>query len=77
MSNIEQQIKKIISSQLGVDENSITAEKSFTVDLGADSLDNVELIMALEDEFKLEIEDSDAETITTVQAAIDYITKRL
>ena len=72
MSDIEARVKKIIAEQLGVEESQVTNEKAFVVDLGADSLDNVELVMALEDEFGIEIPDEDAEKITTVQAAIDY-----
>lgn len=73
MSNVETKVKKIVAEQLGVDLESISNEKSFVDDLGADSLDTVELVMALEDEFELEIADDDAEKITTVQNAIDYI----
>ncbi|WP_446830082.1 acyl carrier protein [Candidatus Foliamicus sp.] len=77
MSNVEQQIKAIIAEQLGVSESSITNESSFVDDLGADSLDTVELVMALEEEFETEIPDENAEQITTVQEAIDFITSRL
>lgn len=73
MSNIEERVKKIIVDQLGVKEDEVTAEASFVDDLGADSLDTVELVMALEEEFDTEIPDEEAENITTVQAAIDYI----
>ncbi|MBK8536057.1 MAG: acyl carrier protein [Candidatus Competibacteraceae bacterium] len=73
MSNIEARVKKIIIEQLGVKEEQVTNESSFVEDLGADSLDTVELVMALEEEFELEIPDEDAEKITTVQQAIDYI----
>jgi acyl carrier protein len=66
-------VKKIIVEQLGVDEADISTESSFIEDLGADSLDIVELIMALEEEFEIEIPDSDAEKITTVGDAVDYI----
>lgn len=66
-------VKEIIIDQLGVDENEITPEASFVDDLGADSLDIVELIMALEEEFSMEISDEDAETITTVGEAVEYI----
>lgn len=74
MSDIEARVKKIIAEQLGHDVANVTPEKSFVADLGADSLDNVELVMALEDEFGIEIPDEDAEKITTVQSAIDYAT---
>ena len=73
ISNIEARVKKIIIEQLGVKEEQVTNEASFVEDLGADSLDTVELVMALEEEFELEIPDEDAEKITTVQNAIDYI----
>ena len=77
MSNVEQQIKAIIAEQLGVSESSITNESSFVDDLGADSLDTVELVMALEEEFETEIPDENAEQITTVQEAINFITARI
>ena len=73
MSNIEQQVKKIVAEQLGVNEAEVKNESSFHDDLGADSLDTVELVMALEEAFGCEIPDEDAEKITTVQLAIDYI----
>ncbi len=72
MSNIEERVKKIVAEQLGVKEE-ITNEASFIDDLGADSLDTVELVMALEEEFDCEIPDEQAEGITTVQEAIDYV----
>ena len=74
MSNIEERVKKIIIEQLGVKEEDVKNTASFVDDLGADSLDTVELVMALEEEFDTEIPDEEAEKITTVQAAIDYIT---
>ena len=73
MSTIEERVKKIVVEQLGVKEEEVTAESSFVDDLGADSLDTVELVMALEEEFDTEIPDEEAEKINTVQAAIDYI----
>ncbi|WDE07627.1 acyl carrier protein [Thalassomonas viridans] len=74
MSTIEERVKKITVEQLGVSEAEVKAESSFVDDLGADSLDTVELVMALEEEFDTEIPDEEAEKITTVQAAIDYVT---
>jgi acyl carrier protein len=73
MSTIEEHVKKIVVEQLGVKEEDVTVEASFVDDLGADSLDTVELVMALEEEFGCEIPDEEAEKITTVQQAIDYI----
>mgnify|MGYP000712259262 FL=1 len=73
MSTIEERVKKIIIEQLGVKEEDVKSAASFVDDLGADSLDTVELVMALEEEFDTEIPDEEAEKITTVQAAIDYI----
>jgi len=74
MENIEQRIKKIVAEQLGVNESEVKNESSFVNDLGADSLDTVELVMALEEEFECEIPDEQAEKINTVQEAIDYVT---
>ena len=71
--NVEEKVKSIIADQLSVDEAQVKPEASFINDLGADSLDTVELIMALEEEFGIEISDEEAEKIQTVQAAIDYI----
>jgi acyl carrier protein len=73
MSNIEERVKKIVVEQLGVKEDEVNTGSSFVDDLGADSLDTVELVMALEEEFETEIPDEEAEKITTVQQAIDYI----
>ncbi|AKU12693.1 MAG: acyl carrier protein [Azoarcus sp.] len=77
MENIEQRVKKIVAEQLGVNESEIKIESSFVDDLGADSLDTVELVMALEEEFECEIPDEEAEKITTVQQAIDYVNAHL
>ncbi len=74
MSTIEERVKKITVEQLGVSEDEVKKDSSFVDDLGADSLDTVELVMALEEEFDTEIPDEEAEKITTVQAAIDYVT---
>jgi len=74
MSSIEERVKKITVEQLGVSEDEVKISSSFVDDLGADSLDTVELVMALEEEFDTEIPDEEAEKITTVQAAIDYVT---
>ena len=75
MASVEEKVKHIIVEQLGVDEEEVKAEASFVDDLGADSLDVVELVMALEEEFGLEISDEDAEKLTTVKHAVDYIQK--
>ena len=75
--SVEERVKKIVVEQLGVEEGQVTKEASFVDDLGADSLDTVELVMALEEEFKLEIPDEDAEKISTVGQAIEYIEKNL
>lgn len=72
-SNIETKVNKIISDQLGVNEDQITNESTFVEDLGADSLDKVELVMAIEEEFDLEIPDAEAEKLTTVKAVVEYI----
>lgn len=77
MSSIEERVKKIVAEQLGVKEDDVKPAASFVDDLGADSLDTVELVMALEEEFETEIPDEEAEKITTVQLAIDYIKKHL
>jgi acyl carrier protein len=74
MASIEDKVKQIIVEQLGVDDAEVTSTASFVEDLGADSLDTVELVMALEEAFELEIPDEDAEKIQTVKQAIDYIT---
>ncbi len=76
MSDVEERVKKIVAEQLGVKEE-ISTDASFVDDLGADSLDTVELVMALEEEFDCEIPDEEAEKITTVQEAIDYIENHL
>ena len=76
MSSIEEQVKNIVAEQLGVKEEEVTNDASFVDDLGADSLDTVELVMALEEAFECEIPDEEAEKITTVQQAIDYIKAR-
>ena len=73
-ANIEQKVKNIIADQLGVGEDEIKATSSFIEDLGADSLDIVELVMAMEEEFEVEIPDEEAENIKTVQDAVNYIT---
>uniref|UniRef100_A0A8W7PV70 Acyl carrier protein n=1 Tax=Anopheles coluzzii TaxID=1518534 RepID=A0A8W7PV70_ANOCL len=77
MENIEARVKKIVAEQLGVNEAEVKIESSFVDDLGADSLDTVELVMALEEEFECEIPDEEAEKITTVQQAVDYVTAHL
>lgn len=73
MSDIESRVKAIVAEQLGVEEAEVTNTASFVDDLGADSLDTVELVMALEEEFDAEIPDDEAEKITSVQLAVDYI----
>jgi acyl carrier protein len=77
MSTIENRVKKIVVEQLGVKEDEISIEASFVDDLGADSLDTVELVMALEEEFDIEIPDEVAEKITTVKEAIDHISNHV
>ncbi|MCO4781982.1 MAG: acyl carrier protein [Candidatus Cloacimonetes bacterium] len=77
MSDIYEKVKGIVVDQLGVNADAITPEATFIDDLGADSLDTVELIMALEEEFDVEIPDDSAETITTVKAAVDFIEQHL
>ncbi len=77
MSDIEQRVKKIVAEQLGTKEADVKNTSSFVDDLGADSLDTVELVMALEEEFDCEIPDEEAEKITTVQQAVDYINENL
>ncbi len=73
MENIEQRVTKIVAEQLGVNEAEVKIDSSFVDDLGADSLDTVELVMALEEEFDCEIPDEEAEKITTVKQAVDYV----
>lgn len=74
---IEERLKEIIVDQLGVDPSEVTDEAHFIEDLGADSLDTVELVMAFEDEFKIEIPDEDAEKITTVGSAVKYLNSKM
>ena len=76
MATVDERVKKIIAEQLGVEEDEVTPEASFVEDLGADSLDTVELVMALEEEFGIEIPDEDAEKILTVGQALDYIKEK-
>jgi acyl carrier protein len=77
MENIEELVRKVVAEQLGVKEADIKNESSFFDDLGADSLDTVELVMALEEKFECEIPDEDAEKLTTVQQAVDYVKAHL
>jgi len=77
MSSIEERVKKVVIEQLGVKEDEVKGTSRFVEDLGADSLDTVELVMALEEEFETEIPDEDAEKLTTVQESIDYIIAHL
>ena len=76
MATVDERVKKIIGEQLGVEEDEVTPEASFVEDLGADSLDTVELVMALEEEFGIEIPDEDAEKILTVGKALDFIKEK-
>ena len=75
MSTIKERVTKLVCEQLGVKEEEVTMDASFAEDLGADSLDTVELVMAMEEEFEAEIPDEEAEKITTVKDAVDYIEK--
>ncbi len=77
MASVEERVKKIIVEQLGVKEDEVKDNASFVDDLGADSLDTVELVMALEEEFGVEIQDDEAEKIATVQQAVDYINEHM
>ena len=77
MSSVDERVTKIVVEQLGVDEGEVKNASAFVDDLGADSLDTVELVMALEEEFDCEIPDEEAEKITTVQQAIDYVNSKL
>ncbi len=77
MSDVAERVKKIVVEQLGVNEDQVTEDASFVDDLGADSLDTVELVMALEEEFECEIPDEEAEKITTVREAIEYVNNHL
>ena len=77
MSSVEERVKKIVAEQLGAKEEEVTNQASFVDDLGADSHDTVELVMALEEEFETEIPDEEAEKITSVQLAIDYVNSNL
>ncbi len=76
-ANVEEKVKGIIVEQLGVDASQVVTEASFIEDLGADSLDTVELVMAFEEEFDIEISDEDAEKLTSVGKAVDYLTSKL
>jgi len=76
-ATIQERVKKIVIEQLGVKEDEVSNDSSFVDDLGADSLDTVELVMALEEEFNIEIQDEEAEKITTIQQAIDFIDARV
>ena len=74
---VEERIKKIIAEQLGVEEDEVVPDAKFVEDLGADSLDTVELVMALEEEFEIEIPDEDAEKIQTVSASVDFVKEKV
>ena len=76
MTNVESEVKKIVVEHLGIDESKVKPESKFIDDLGADSLDTVELVMAFEEEFGIDIPDDAAETIQTVQNAMDYISSK-
>ena len=76
MSSTEEKVKKIVMDHLGIDESKVSLESKFIDDLGADSLDTVELVMAFEEQFGIEIPDDAAETILTVQNAVDFIDKK-
>jgi len=76
MSSVESKVRKIVMEQLDVNDSEVTPEASFVDDLGADSLDTVEMVMAFEEEFSIEIPDEDAEQIRTVKDSIDYIAKK-
>ncbi|MDH5526030.1 MAG: acyl carrier protein [Nitrospirota bacterium] len=77
MSAVDEKVKEIICTQLGVEADAVKLEANFVDDLGADSLDTVELVMAFEEEFDIEIPDEDAEKITTVSAAVDYVSSKV
>ena len=77
MSDIEARVKSIVADQLGISEGEVTQESSFVDDLGADSLDTVELVMALEEEFSIEIPDEDAEKIRTVEQVVEYVCQKV
>lgn len=77
ITDITNRVKKTIAEQLGVEQSVVTDEKAFVADLGADSLDEIEIVMAIEDEFGIEIPDDDAEKITTVKEALDYVAGRM
>ncbi|MDD9806209.1 MAG: acyl carrier protein [Gammaproteobacteria bacterium] len=77
MSDIKDRVRKIVAEQLSIEEDKVTEDASFVDDLNADSLDTLELVMALEEEFECEIPDEEAEKITTVKQAVDYIEKHI